>query len=345
MKFIREPGVPVDRRVLMAHRMIRLDDGHNVGVSLAGGGVPLVFFHGMALSRRVYAHLLSHLPQSGFLTVALDAPSHGDTDPLPQGAASFRDRAALLDRALDALGIERAVLVGHSMGGRNVVELAAARPNRVLCAVLINAGVGATFDHHTRNAATRVPTLVMALLRAGWDARCGLEYLSSADRARYRRLADHFRRLGVRAPAWIRRTALAIAHAEDSSPLLQRMRAAEIPTIVVHGVRDSVVPVASGVDAAQAAGAALYLLPNAYHSWLLPDPCLATDVMNRLLDAQLGEALRKASVDLGLPHEPTIDHLHAACLGSDARVLELLPAPDSVGTVVPFYGPLTHRVV
>ena len=28
----------------MAHRMIRLDDGHNVGISLAGGGVPLVFF-------------------------------------------------------------------------------------------------------------------------------------------------------------------------------------------------------------------------------------------------------------------------------------------------------------
>jgi hypothetical protein len=38
MNFILEPAVPAGRRVLMAHRMIRLDDGHNVGISLAGGG-------------------------------------------------------------------------------------------------------------------------------------------------------------------------------------------------------------------------------------------------------------------------------------------------------------------
>jgi hypothetical protein len=43
MNFILEPAVPAGRRVLMAHRMIRLDDGHNVGISLAGRGVPLVF--------------------------------------------------------------------------------------------------------------------------------------------------------------------------------------------------------------------------------------------------------------------------------------------------------------
>jgi hypothetical protein len=75
MNFILEPAVPAGRRVLMAHRMIRLDDGHNVGISLAGGGVPLVFFRGMALSRRVYARMLSHLPQLGFLTVALSFDS------------------------------------------------------------------------------------------------------------------------------------------------------------------------------------------------------------------------------------------------------------------------------
>jgi hypothetical protein len=42
MNFILEPAVPTGRQVLMAHHMIRLGDGHNVGVSLADGGVPLV---------------------------------------------------------------------------------------------------------------------------------------------------------------------------------------------------------------------------------------------------------------------------------------------------------------
>jgi pimeloyl-ACP methyl ester carboxylesterase len=57
----------------LRHHVIKLADGHLVGVSLAGGGVPLVFLHGIALNTKIYARMLRDLPQLGFLVVAIDA--------------------------------------------------------------------------------------------------------------------------------------------------------------------------------------------------------------------------------------------------------------------------------
>lgn len=59
-------------RVRLSHHVIRLDDGHQVGVSVGGRGVPLVFLHGLGLSRRAYLRLLSRVAALGFLVVAVD---------------------------------------------------------------------------------------------------------------------------------------------------------------------------------------------------------------------------------------------------------------------------------
>ena len=108
-----------------------LDDGHRVGVTVGGQGVPLVFLHGIALSGRAYVRLLSRLAGMGFLVVALDAAGHGVTPNLPRNAADLSDRVDLTLRALDALGVRRAVFMGHSMGGRMVIQLAAVAPERM----------------------------------------------------------------------------------------------------------------------------------------------------------------------------------------------------------------------
>jgi pimeloyl-ACP methyl ester carboxylesterase len=329
-------------RVRLRHHVIKLADGHPVGVSLAGGGIPLVFLHGIALNTKVYARMLRDLPQLGFLVVAIDAPAHGDTPPL-SARSSFGERAALIDRTLDELGIVRAVLVGHSMGGRNVIELAAAHPGRVISAVLLDAAAGTTFDTTGRRAAESVPTLVTSLLRARWDARSGLSYLSQSDRASYRQLKRRLTWLAMRSPTEIQRTARAIAQATETTEMLGRMRQNRISTIVVHGTHDLVIPLESAFDCAYSAGAALYLLPHGYHSWLLPDPHLATDTISRLLRAELGQAIRDAAVELGLPAEAGISHWQAACLEPDARLLDLLHEPEPAGQVVDYYGPPQNR--
>src|SRR3546814_2528563 len=58
------------------------------------------------------------------LPISVDTAGHGGTLGLPTSAQSMQSYAELLGRVLDHLGVSKAVLVGHSMGGRLVAELA-----------------------------------------------------------------------------------------------------------------------------------------------------------------------------------------------------------------------------
>src|SRR6202008_1604091 len=139
------PATAAERRIRLTHHLLELQDGHEVGVSVGGAGVPLVFMHGLALSRRAYVRMLSRVAGLGFLVIAIDAAGHGYTRNLPRNAADLSDRVDLTVRTLDALGVRQAVFAGHSMGGRMAIQLAAVAPERVL-AVLFDAAAGATFE-------------------------------------------------------------------------------------------------------------------------------------------------------------------------------------------------------
>lgn len=340
-----DPSVVAGTRVVTRQQVIELGDGHRLGVHVAGAGVPVVFLHGIGLTGAMYSDLLGGLPQFGFLTVAPDAAGYGGTAPLADHA-SFHERARFLDRALDELGIRRAVLIGHSMGGRNVIELAVMRPDRVIAAVLLNAAAGHTFDQVSRRAALRLPTLIAAFARARWDARSGSGYLSAEHKARYRRLKRIVSRQAFRNGIELHRTARAIAHAGETTPMLEQLRALGIPTVVAHGTHDLVVPVESGLDCARSAEAALYLLPHVHHSWMLPDPWLATELIEDLLHAELGAAIAATAAESKLPARPTVADWHSACLDLDARVLELASetelATEPMGR---YYGPAMQRAV
>src|SRR3954454_12147722 len=102
----------------LARHQITLDDGFEVGVAVCGRGVPLVVVHGFSAEGILYAQTLSRLVDLGFKVVAIDVAGHGGTLGLPTGAANMSSYTDLLGQALNHLGVERAVLAGHSMGGR-----------------------------------------------------------------------------------------------------------------------------------------------------------------------------------------------------------------------------------
>ena len=104
-----------------------------------GDGTPVVLLHGLASSRRFWDLVVPDL--SGLPVVALDQRGHGDSerpDGPYDGATVARDALT----ALDALGISRAVVVGHSWGASTALRLAATAPERVLSVVCIDGGLG-----------------------------------------------------------------------------------------------------------------------------------------------------------------------------------------------------------
>jgi pimeloyl-ACP methyl ester carboxylesterase len=94
---------------------------------------PLVLIHGIGADGRMFAPAVERLAGAARIVV-WDLPGYGGK-PL-DGALTFPGLAAALVADLDTLGIERAVLLGHSIGGMVVQELAATAPQRVRALVL-----------------------------------------------------------------------------------------------------------------------------------------------------------------------------------------------------------------
>jgi pimeloyl-ACP methyl ester carboxylesterase len=110
-----------------------------------GTGLPVVFLHGYTDSWRSFGSVLPHLPRA-LRAIALSQRGHGDSY---RPASGYRARHFAGDVAavLDALAIDRAVIVGHSMGTQVAQRFAIDHPGRTLGLVLM-AGYATMRDNH-----------------------------------------------------------------------------------------------------------------------------------------------------------------------------------------------------
>jgi pimeloyl-ACP methyl ester carboxylesterase len=118
-----------------------------------GSGPAVVLLHGLGASTFAFRHNVPALTRR-FRVVAVDLPGHGlsgrDAPDL-----SLSAQARYVTGLLDQLGIERAVVVGHSMGGGVAQRIAIAQPGRVAGLVLI----ASTTDRFFKRAAAASPLL------------------------------------------------------------------------------------------------------------------------------------------------------------------------------------------
>ncbi|MCW2666875.1 MAG: alpha/beta hydrolase, partial [Frankiales bacterium] len=129
--------------------------GHGVRLRATrwpGAGTPVLLLHGLASSRRFWDLVVPGL--SGLPVLALDQRGHGGSerpDGPYDGATIARDALT----ALDALGLSRVVVVGHSWGATTALRLAADAPERVLAVVAVDGGLGALGEPGASRVQTR----------------------------------------------------------------------------------------------------------------------------------------------------------------------------------------------
>jgi pimeloyl-ACP methyl ester carboxylesterase len=114
--------------------------------------IPVVLVHGLSLDNRMWDRQFDVL-SNFFVTYRFDMRGHGRSHPVT-GPVGLHDD---LVGVMDALGIERAHLVGQSLGGNAVTEVAATHPERVGRVVLIDSGING-FQYPTPNVLQRIPT-------------------------------------------------------------------------------------------------------------------------------------------------------------------------------------------
>lgn len=105
------------------------------------GGSPTLFVHGFSHDRHVWQGVVERLSPD-LRPLRLDLRGHGESGWSPAGAYDLPDYASDLPRALDGLGIERAAVVAHSLGGNAAILATAAHPDRVAALALIDTGPG-----------------------------------------------------------------------------------------------------------------------------------------------------------------------------------------------------------
>ena len=116
--------------------------GLHIAIADEGRGVPVLAIHGLPGSHRDYRYVAaSLLSQGGVRLIRPDMPGFGDSPVGLLRSVDVPDRAALILDLMDALELETAVLMGHSMGCAIACEVAAQRPDRVTALALI-AGPG-----------------------------------------------------------------------------------------------------------------------------------------------------------------------------------------------------------
>lgn len=103
-------------------------------------GVPVLLLHGLTDSWRSFERTLAHFPRS-LRVLALTQRGHGDAS-RPATGYRTRDFAADVAAFMDRLGLEQAIVVGHSMGSTNALRFAIDHPERTLGLVLAGAFAG-----------------------------------------------------------------------------------------------------------------------------------------------------------------------------------------------------------
>jgi pimeloyl-ACP methyl ester carboxylesterase len=110
------------RRIAGPVGRIAVDDG--------GTGPAIVFLHSLAGNTGQWAAQLEHVRRSR-RGVALDLRGHGRSESPSDGEYRIQTQVPDVDAVVDALGLERFAVVGHSFGAGVALEYAAARPARV----------------------------------------------------------------------------------------------------------------------------------------------------------------------------------------------------------------------
>ena len=264
----------------MEHDEITLH-GHRVSYRRAGWGPVVVLIHGVTGSSLTWEHVIEPLAEH-YTVVAPDLLGHGESAK-PRGDYSLGAYASGIRDLLAALGHDRATVVGHSLGGGVAMQMAYQFPERVERLVLVSSGgLGREVNILLRAAALPGSEFVLPLL----TARPIIERTSA--------LAGAFARLGFRPGAdleeiWTGFCSLSDVEARAAfvhtlrgiiDPGGQRVSAtdrlylaAEMPSLIVWGERDPVIPFAHGLRASESMpGSRLVSFPDAGHFPHRDDP-------------------------------------------------------------------------
>jgi pimeloyl-ACP methyl ester carboxylesterase len=274
--------------------------GHAVSYRTAGQGPALLLLHGVTNSSQTWERVAPPLSER-FTLIAPDLLGHG-ASASPRGDYSLGAHATGVRDMLTALGHDRVTVVGHSLGGGIAMQFAYQFPERCERLVLVSSGgLGREVHLLLRAAALPGADYVLPLLTSTHLLGLGRGLGGVLRRVRLAPDGDLdvlARGLGSLDNAGSRQAFLHTLRAvvdvggQRVSAHDRLELAALIPSLIVWGQRDSIIPVEHG-EAAHAAmpGSRLEVFPGAGHMPHHADPDRFARVLTEFCDSTVGARL------------------------------------------------------
>ncbi len=258
--------------------MITYANGQPIGYDDVGSGVPVLFLHGFPHTRALWSPQLGALAASA-RTIAIDLRGFGESAPGVVGSVDdYADDAIAL---LDALGVERAVIVGLSMGG--YASFALWRRHRERVRALVLCDTRATPDTEAALADRRA---MQAMAQERGSTSVANQMITGmvgrTTRAKHPELADELHRMMSIAPVTAIVGALdAMMTRPDSTPTLASI---DVPALVIVGDEDVLTPVRDARAMHLAiAGSRLEVIAGAGHVSNMERPATFNHVLSEFL--------------------------------------------------------------
>ncbi len=261
--------------------------GHDLAYREAGEGPTLLLIHGMAGNSRTWKAVMPELARH-YHVIAPDLPGHGESAP-PTGDYSLGNLAATLRDLLGVLGVERTTIVGQSLGGGVAMQLAYQHPELAERLVLVcSGGLGREVTWMIRVLSLPGAEYVAPVIFPGFVRNLGDRVAGAAQRFGIRspRLAEIWDAYATLTEPDHRAAFLRTVHAviepggQAVSATDRLYLAGAMPTLIVWGEDDPIIPVSHGIAAHEAMpGSRLEIFEHVGHFPHAEDPARFTRVL------------------------------------------------------------------
>ena len=268
-------------------------DGHAVHVWERGSGPTIILLHGAGGNLRDFTFAIAPRLAETHHVIAFDRPGLGLSDGLGRDRQSPAEQAALLSQAARQMGVERAVIVGHSYGGAVAMAWALDHPDQAAAVVSLagavqpwEGGLGGFYAVLSSPISGPITAAFIANLIPTRAAEAAVESIFAPDPVPPGYI-DHV------AVGLTLQTSVLQANAQQVNTLLphvtamaSRYRGLAMPLEIIHGSADTTVPlqVHSEPLAAQVPGANLTVLDGVGHMPHHADPDAAIAAITRAVD-------------------------------------------------------------
>jgi pimeloyl-ACP methyl ester carboxylesterase len=230
------------------------------------GSPPVVLIHGSGGAINWWDELTPPLTSQGRQVIAVDMLGYGGSEK-PSSGYEIETQANLLAQVLSRLGVEKAAVVGHSLGGKVATALAESSPDLVAGVVVLDTPPDSSYGSLGGGAKlARTPVIGQALWRLSPDflVRRNLEQAFAPGFEVPEQFVGDIREMTY--PAYRDSASESDAYT-DEQPLDARLDETGLPLLVIFGEQDQLYPARESLSAyAAIPGAQTVLIPEAGHS-------------------------------------------------------------------------------